>query len=225
MKTICPDLLIRRSAGKWTLSVLLALMIVPAAPAQTFTRVKTFGTLTDFTGFNPKSALVQGGDGTLYGTAYDGEGYVNGTIFKVQPDGSGFAVLKWLTNTLDGVNPWAGLTLADSTLYGTTERGGSSNDGTVFKVNTDGTGYTILKNFTGSDGANPRAGLTLAGSTLYGTTVYGGSSNYGTVFKVNTDGTGYTVLKHFTGSDSGYPVAGLTLSGSALYGTTVVGGS
>ena len=45
--------------------------------------------------------------------------------------------------------------LSGSTLYGTTDDGGSSDDGTVFKVNTDGTGYTVLKNFTGSDGANP----------------------------------------------------------------------
>ena len=49
----------------------------------------------------------------------------------------------------------AGLILSGSTLYGTTDHGGSSGNGTVFKVNTDGTGYTVLKNFTGSDGANP----------------------------------------------------------------------
>ena len=99
--------------------------------------------------------------------------------------------------------------------------GGSSDAGTVFKVNTDGTGYTVLKNFTGSDGADPSCGPdVLSGSTLYGTTHYGGSSDDGTVFKLNTDGTGYTVLKNFTGSDGAYPYAGLTLSGSVLYGTT-----
>src|SRR5262245_40793035 len=77
------------------------------------------------------------------------------------------------------------------------------------EVNTDGTGYTVLKNFTGSDGALPMAGLVLSGGALYGTTQRGGSSNLGTVFKLNTDGTGYSVLKHFTGSDGAAPRTGL----------------
>jgi uncharacterized repeat protein (TIGR03803 family) len=94
----------------------------------------------------------------------------------------------------------------------------------VFKVNTDGSGYVVLKNFTGSDGSKPQAALTLSGNTLYGTTVEGGSSGAGTMFKVNTDGTGYTVLKTFSGSDGAEPFAGLTLSGSKLYGTTRAGG-
>ena len=47
------------------------------------------------------------------------------------------------------------LVLSGGTLYGTTYLGGSSDKGTVFKVNTDGTGYTVLKSFTGSDGASP----------------------------------------------------------------------
>ena len=112
-------------------------------------------------------------------------------------------------------------------LYGATYYGGSSNQGTEFKLNTDGTGYTVLKHFTGSDGANPNAGLTLSGTVLYGTTEGGGSSGYGTVFKLNTDGTGYTVLNNFTGiGGDGYsPDAALTLLGSVLYGTTYLGGS
>ena len=48
---------------------------------------------------------------------------------------------------------------------------GSAANGTVFAVNTDGTGFTNLYSFTdGSDGANPNAGLILSGNTLYGTT-------------------------------------------------------
>ena len=67
-------------------------------------------------------------------------------------------------------------------------------------MNTDGSGYTVLKSFTGSDGGDPYAGLVLSGSTLYGTTWWRQFGN-GVVFKVNTDGSGYTVLKNFTGSD------------------------
>src|SRR5207248_3153942 len=99
------------------------------------------------------------------------------------------------------------------TLYGTAQYGGSSHDGTVFAVHTDGTGFTNLHSFTAtffpdytnSDGAYPDAGLIVSGNTLYGTAVSGGSGNYGTVFAVNTDGTGFTNLHSFTGGDGANP--------------------
>jgi uncharacterized repeat protein (TIGR03803 family) len=78
--------------------------------------------------------------------------------------------------------------LSGDVLYGTTAYGGSSGRGTVFKVNTDGTGYAVLKHFTSSDGARPYADLTLSGSTLYGTTFHGGGLGYGTVFKIDLSG-------------------------------------
>ena len=187
------------------------------------------GTITNTDGGGPRAGLTLSGT-TLYGTTQYGGRSGGGTVFKVNTDSTSYTVLKnfdaarYSTNT-DGGYPPSGLTLSGTTLYGTTVVGGSSGNGTVFKMNTDGTGYTVLKNFNGTDGAYPRANLTLSGSTLYGTTESGGSSKDGTVFQVNTDGTGYTVLKHFTGSDGAYPHAGLTLSGSVLYGTTHYGGS
>jgi uncharacterized repeat protein (TIGR03803 family) len=106
-------------------------------------------------------------------------------VFKVNTDGSGYAVLKSFGGFLgDGCYPSAGLVLAGSTLYGTTPCGGSSGGGVVFKVNTDGTGFAVLKSFTGGDGRAPSAGLVLSGSTLYGTTFNGGSSDCGVVFSV-----------------------------------------
>ena len=48
----------------------------------------------------------------------------------------------------DGSYPYAGLILSGNTLYGTTIDGGSSGNGTVFAVNTDGTGFTNLHSFT-----------------------------------------------------------------------------
>src|SRR5438067_896967 len=106
----------------------------------------------------------------------------------------------------DGAQP-KGLFLSGNTLYGTAEFGGSTDAGTVFKVNTDGTGFTILHSFTArstsspftnSDGFHPFAGLILSGNTLYGTAQEGGSSGAGTVFALNTDGTGFTTLHSFT---------------------------
>jgi len=68
--------------------------------------------------------------------------------------------------------------LSGSTLYGTTRLGGSSGSGTVFAVNTNGTGYTVLKNFTSSDGAH-RSRLDIVRSTLYSTTQFGGNFGSG----------------------------------------------
>src|SRR5205814_1537635 len=129
----------------------------------------------------------------------------------------------------DGPGPYASLTLSGDTLYGTTSDDGGLGHGTVFAVNTDGTGFTNLYNFTEStpdpgpyiniDGAYPVAGLTLSGKTLYGTAEVGGSSGAGTVFAVNTDGTGFTNLHTLMGGDGSNPLGNLILSGNTLYGT------
>src|SRR6266581_2969706 len=111
-----------------------------------------------------------------------------------------FTTLHSFNNT-DGASPQSRLVLSGSTLYGTAPNGGSSGYGTVFAVNTNGTGFTSLHSFNGRDGILPVAGLILSGSTLYGTAGLGGSSGNGTVFDVNTNGTGFTNLHNFTGGD------------------------
>jgi len=127
---------VRPSSLRRCLAVVGLAMTMAAGQAQTFTTVKSFGILTNISGFNPQSTLVQGPDGTLYGTARNGESIIAGTIFKTKPDGSGFTVLKWFTNSIEGANPIAGLALSGGVLYGTTSAGGSSNLGTVFKIST-----------------------------------------------------------------------------------------
>ncbi len=104
----------------------------------------------------------------------------------------------------DGALPYAGLVISGNTLYGTADYGGSSGNGTVFRVNTDGTGFTNLHVFsalvsnTNSDGARPYADLVLMGDTLYGAASVGGASGSGTVFTVKTNGAGFATLYNFT---------------------------
>ena len=212
------------------LSATMALTFAMVASAQSYRVLKSFGVLTNVSGYNPQAPLVRGLDGVLYGTASLGEGSVAGTVFKLNSDGTGFRVLRWFTNRVEGAYPRGGLVLSGNILFGTTSEGGSSYPtnsgcGVIFKMNTDGSGYSVLKNFAGSDGQNPQGGLVLAGSTLYGTTEGGGLYSWGdgVVFKVNTDGSGYAVLKSFTGVDGGNPRAGLVLAGGALYGITESG--
>jgi len=209
---------------------------------------QSFRNLHSFTGFHtggpggnsPTAGLTLSGN-TLFGTASGGGSSIRGTVFKVNTDGTGFMVLHSFTalggplySNSDGANPMAGLVLLGNILYGTASAGGDSGRGTVFAVNTDGTGFTVLHSFTAAthpgiingDGANPNGALILSGTTLYGTAVSGGSSGYGTVFTVNTNGTGFTTLHSFTnGSDGFSPKAELILSGTTLYGTTLYGGS
>ena len=151
-------------------------------------------------GANPIAGLILSGN-TLYGTASQGGTSGGGTVFAVNTVGMGFTVLHSFTTNAygthsDGSYPAAGLILSGKTLYGTTEYGGSWNNGTVFAVNTDGTGFTVLHSFsatvwnpntdcyTNSDGAYPVAGLLLSGNTLYGTAAYGGTNGNGTVFSI-----------------------------------------
>ncbi len=202
---------------------------------HSFTECDFYTHYTNADGANPDAGLILSGN-TLYGTARGGGSSDAGTVFAVNTNGTGFTNLHSFTGS-DGANPIAGLILSGNTLYGTAEDGGSSDwrfqNGTVFAVNTNGTGFTNLHSFTGSDGANPYAGLILSGNTLYGTAEEGGSWDYGTVFAVNTNGTGFTNLYSFTAtdpntgtnSDGANPFAGLILSGNTLYGTTYDGGS
>ena len=95
-----------------------------------------------------------------------------GLMLAGQATAQTFTTLYSFTGGSDGAYPDAGLILSGNTLYGTAYDGGSSGNGTVFAVNTDGTGFTNLYSFTrlaDSDGANPAAGLILSGNTLYGT--------------------------------------------------------
>jgi len=87
--------------------------------------------------------------------------------------------------------------LSDGVLYGTTKYGGNGGSGTVFRLNTNGTGFAALYSFTTTDvvtgtnrdGAHPVSGLILAGGVLYGTASAGGTAGngtagYGTVFSL-----------------------------------------
>src|SRR5260221_4109312 len=88
-------------------------------------------------------------------------------------------------NDSSAANPYAELTLAtDGTLYGTTSAGGKANQGTIFRMKQDGSGFQLLKIFGAAtnDGARPLAAI-LEGrdGALYGTTEEGGAFGFGTI--------------------------------------------
>ncbi len=158
----------------------------------------------------------------LYGTSEFGGG--NGTAFKINADGTGYEDIHLFGTNNDSTPSPSGLTPAGSILYGMT--GAilvNAPIGTIFQMNTDGTGYSLLHTFAGqpNEGSSPIGGVTLVDSTLYGTTARGGSFNNGTVYKIGIDGTDLTLLHSFPNNFLGYPNIGpLVSDGAYLYGTT-----
>jgi uncharacterized repeat protein (TIGR03803 family) len=157
------------------------------------------GTLTSLYSFTVDSngaspnGLVEGSGGYFYGTTqYGGSNSENGTVFKISTNGA-LTRLYSFTNGIDGANPLAGLVqTTDGDFYGTTPYGGSNGEGTVFKINTNGTLTTLhafgsVTNASGValDGANP-VGELVQGSDgyFYGTTEGGGVDGMGTVFRL-----------------------------------------
>ncbi len=167
--------------------------------------------------------LMQANDGRLYGVGL--------TVFSLDLDGDNYTVLHTNNAVTEGSSPFSGLLQAnDGALYGMTRIGGSNNFGTIFKLNTNGSGFQVLHGFSGyvNDGRNPYGSLVQASNgALCGITFTGGTNNAGTVFKINPDGGGYVQLYSFGGgSDGAGPAVGLTLGiDGFLYGTTESGGT
>ena len=190
-----------------------------------------FAKLHDFDGTNgsdPYSGLVLSG-GKLYGTAANGgpgidaEGPHCGTIFSINLDGSGFTniynfssesndyqIFNGILTNADGANPLGGLVASGGTLYGTTSSGGTNGFGTVFTISTNGTGFTVLYDFTGEK--TPQTTPVLSGGTLYGST-----QNSSAIYSLSTNGGNFQVLNNGVNDYFLNPVA---ISGQTLYETT-----
>ncbi len=95
--------------------------------------------LASFNGTNgndPYGGLVMDGSGNLYGTTYSGGASNYGAVFEVVNDSGAITDLASFNGT-NGDYPYAGLIMdGNGNLYGTTNAGGASSDGTVFELNT-----------------------------------------------------------------------------------------
>ena len=207
--------------------------LVPFQPillAQTFMGLHAFTGATN-DGGGPSGGLVLSGN-TIYGVTATGGLFGGGIVYRINTDGTAFAVLhsftypyQWGNTNSDGATPVGGLVLAEDTLYGTASQGGAWGLGTVFKLMTNGSGYATLHSFgLGTDGCTPLKNLVLTGGGLYGvTSASDNNAGQGTVFTINADGTGYRILHSFDGQDGADPDA-LFLYANELYGMTEVAG-
>ena len=163
-------------------------------------------------GAAPFAGVVENSTGVLFGTTQRGGARGAGVVFRLNRDGTGFAILHhFMENEKDGIGPMAGLLCgSDGVLYGTTAHGGNSDllNGTVFRINPDGTGYRVLHGFPNLIGHGKAPRVALVEGTdqmLYGTTHDGGRLEGGTVFRMSKDGSGFQVLKEFNGSPESKP--------------------
>ncbi|PWU12682.1 MAG: hypothetical protein C5B50_21060 [Verrucomicrobia bacterium] len=201
----------------------------------------------------PRSGVIEGNDGALYGTATQAGAGNYGTFFRLNKDGTGFRVLHSFSgypndgSHLDEETSSENELLqgSDGALYGITQQGGTYDLGTAYRLNKDGSGYTILHHFgqpiqadcpayDWDYGQEPCGGL-IEGSdgSLYGTALVGGQGgicdgpggfNYwssGVVFKMAKDGSGYTILHSFTAGLGASYLKATLIEGrdGALYGT------
>jgi uncharacterized repeat protein (TIGR03803 family) len=178
---------------------------------------------------NPRAALVRAGD-MLYGSVeVSGNRQTNaGAIFGIGLNGSDYRLLHdFSVEPRDGKLPNALTTSSDLNLYGTTQGGGISNAGTLFRIGRDGSNYELLLSFRpGVEGRAPRRLIQSSQGALYGVTTSGGAMGGGTIFKFSPQETNLTVLRNL-----GVPVghqsrAGLVEStNGVLYGTAAAGGA
>lgn len=201
-----------------------------------------YGYLYDFgdtpanPGLGPEGSLLLSG-GKLYGmTRYGGANHVGVVFSKTTGEVStGCTSLhSFAGKPGDGMSPFGSLILDGGKFYGMTHEGGTGpgvwGSGVIFSMNVDGSGHTILHNFTGepSDGVGADGTLVMDSGTqtLYGVTNTGGSSSKGTIFSIGTNGANYQILHSFIGEPGdGENPGDVLLKGGTLYGLTGTGGS
>jgi uncharacterized repeat protein (TIGR03803 family) len=203
-----------------------------------------------FDGLNPYGFVVEGPDGKIYGSCFNGGSFNRGAWYRCNKDGSNYEIinigvplLRKYENGLGAtqpfnynvMNPWGNVAIGqDNKVYITGYYGASLiNSGGQARMNLDGSDYQIIHQGNYSEGYFPYRGGLIIDDRIYGTYRFGGGTtlaggaSFGVVYSMKLDGTDYQKLKIFNGTgllDGTEPWAGLSYDGTNLYGTTLVFG-
>jgi len=144
-------------------------------------------------GSQPDTRPVLGPNHSVYGMTYTGGINGNGVIYRFDLQSRQYTVLHTFGAldasgaNEDGANPGVALTRGpDDVFYGMASFGGTSGNGTIFKISASGD-FTVLHafsavdaNYHNEDGANPLRTVVIGtDGNLYGTTRLGGLNTCG----------------------------------------------
>jgi len=163
--------------------------------------------------------------GYLFGTSYFYGTNSCGYIFRLKADGTEYTVLHNFEGS-DGLNPSYKIVCQNDYIYGMTDRGGKDvNNGTIYRIKTDGSLFKTLFDFDQRISAAAKGYFILADYQLYIIAYNFGQYLKGSLFQLNPDGTGYYKLVDFNGAGNGSNPRTLIKAGDKLYGTTNSGGA
>ncbi len=204
-------------------------------PTGNFTTLHSFCAETNCTdGQFPNGPLVVTFDGNIFGAAGGGgtgslDGSPAGIIYELTAGGTYSTIYNFcvVTNCQDGIDPQAITLGGDGRLYGVTQSGGFTNNGTVFRLTMGGV-LTRLHSFSNADGRIPGSALVEGTDGFYyGTATYGGvydkkncqQIGCGTVYRVGPAGSKAFVK---TVQPGGHVGDSVIILGNNLTGTTGV---
>jgi uncharacterized repeat protein (TIGR03803 family) len=187
--------MIRRLLPIW-----IAVLVIPVAHAAVHFQILHNFANRSGDGQYP-DGLTRASDGWLYGTTSVGGSYTDilevareGTVFKVNVDGSGYTILHNFSGYPEPHYPIAGVVEgSDGLLYGAASQSGSPIEGWrpggIYKLAKDGSGFEIVYRFSEDGNEDGGFGRLVEGidGMLYGTRSSG-------VFKINKDGTGFAFI-------------------------------
>lgn len=201
-------------------------------------------------GWNVEGNLIRSAAGLLYGATSEGGPNDTGTLFRIHPDGSGFTTLFRFAAIDDedinvgGAIPEGRLArAADGMIYGTTQRGGRSGNGVIYRIDPATDAVSVVYEFlprvdgarTSADSSRPASGLVAgADGALYGAGRDGGGAATGGVFRYTPGQPGVQLLYSFSAADANGrnadgvgPGSGVVVGSPStlLYGVTNDGGA
>ncbi|MCB2195038.1 MAG: T9SS type A sorting domain-containing protein [Bacteroidetes bacterium] len=178
-------------------------------------------------GYSGEMGLTLGDNGKLYGTMYRGGANAEGTLFEYTIETNEYKVIKTFDGT-SGENPACKLVQhSNGKIYGTTERGGTYSEGTIFSYDPAGETFTTIHHFgqVNSLGRFPVSQLIESPEgNLYGIT-FTADGDYGAVFEFNPETADYTKIGNITWDGMWQQKSIMLASNNKLYGTTYTGGT
>jgi uncharacterized repeat protein (TIGR03803 family) len=195
-----------------------------------------FFLLHSFTGGNggtsPSTGLFESPtNGRLYGVNYGGMNNA-GTIYRIDKPGNFFETIHQFTTLTGGSPDGIPIEASDGKLYGVVGSGGAFGFGGIYTINLNGTGYQLLRAFTGTSGSTRGKGEACPGlvegtdGNLYGVTPGGGSNDTGVFFAMSKNGVTYNVFREWPATGLHRPNKRLLFASDGnFYGSTSSGGA